>query len=110
MFARTLREKGIIMFRSVKRKSPGTSALYVVSALILVVVALPHLRQHPFGLQGVFQFGWLGFALLVIAANLWFALSVPSRSPVTGSRHPRSGIQYTPRRLHERQGGRTRRR
>ncbi len=75
------------MFRPVKQKNPGASVLYFLGAVSLVGYAAPKLRQNTVGWHGVFQIAWLVFAILVMAANLWFVMGV------TGSQKARNKEQ-----------------
>ncbi len=69
------------MFRPVKEKRFSASFLYLIFALVLVVWATPRLRVDTTGWHGVFQFGWLTLAMVIIAANLWFLLDAsPQRN------------------------------
>ncbi len=58
-----------------KKKLPN--AIYLILALAMVLIAIPRLELGAGGtLSTVFGLIWIGFALLVIAANLYTLLGV----------------------------------
>ena len=64
------------MFRPVPQSRSSVSFLYFLIAVAMLVVAAPQLRVNMSGWHGVFLVSWFVFAIIVIAANLWFALGV----------------------------------
>jgi hypothetical protein len=64
------------MFRPRRMTSRIPNILYVGMGIALVAAALPRLPRIAADASGVFTCVWLLFGLVVIGANLWFALAV----------------------------------
>lgn len=61
---------------SLKRKSTMRSFVYLTIGLAMLFYALPHMPEVTASLEGVFTLSWTGFAMLIIAANLYYLVGV----------------------------------
>lgn len=52
------------------------SFVYLTIGLAMLFYALPHLPDVGPSLAGVFTLSWTGFAMLIIAANLYYLVGV----------------------------------
>ena len=70
------------MFRVDRRKRPRGGVFYVVASLGLLYEAVPRLPRQMGVLPETFTLAWCGFALLVVAANLWHLLGADKERAV----------------------------
>ncbi len=63
------------MIRPNRTPNRVLSTTYVLLSTGILVVAVPRLPRLSVNIDGVFAFFWIAFALVVLGANLWFALA-----------------------------------
>lgn len=70
------------MFRSDRRKKPWGGVFYAAASLGLLYEAVPRLPRQASAWSETFALAWCGFALLVVAANLWYVLGADKERAV----------------------------
>ncbi|MCI0182461.1 cbb3-type cytochrome c oxidase subunit I [Sulfoacidibacillus ferrooxidans] len=60
------------MFRPTKHAKKSVSLAYVIAVLGMLYLMIPRLPRFMWNQSGAFMILWIGFALLVMGANLWF--------------------------------------
>ncbi len=63
------------MFRPNRTPNRVLSTTYVLLSTGILVIAVPRLPRLSVNIDGVFAVFWIAFALVVLGANLWFALA-----------------------------------
>ncbi len=71
------------MFRAERRKKRKGGVLYTATGLGLLYEAVPRLPRQAGVWPETFVLAWCGFAMLVVAANLWYVLGADKERAVS---------------------------